>query len=161
MRKQMPDFDVFNLERDVKGIFSDVFNGYLKGDLSYLEKTCEEVGLAYFKAMLKKREIDVINHEFEFYLTSFRVSILNIQTYGVLSKQSLSVQKCLREICHHLLSQSKSKRFTAMSPKRLAKSSTEKMIDLSKINTTSCYHLLKILISQLSVTDGSSLKSIN
>jgi len=58
MRKYQKDFDVFNLERDVRGIFVDIFNAYLAGDLSYIEKTCEDAGLAYFKTMLKKREVD-------------------------------------------------------------------------------------------------------
>ena len=73
MKKYQKDFDVFNLERDVRvlylispfilklfqGIFEDVFNAYLAHDLTYIEKTCEDAGLAYFKTMLKKREVDV------------------------------------------------------------------------------------------------------
>jgi len=61
MKKYQKDFDVFNLERDVRGIFEDVFNAYLAHDLTYIEKTCEDAGLAYFKTMLKKREVDGVS----------------------------------------------------------------------------------------------------
>jgi len=58
MRKFVKNFDVFDLERDARGIFCDVFNAYLKGDLDYIEKTCEDAARAYFKTLLKKREVD-------------------------------------------------------------------------------------------------------
>ena len=72
MRKFVKNFDVFDLERDARvsfyfnysnktfqGIFCDVFDAYLRGDLVYVEKVCEDAARAYFKTLLKKREVDV------------------------------------------------------------------------------------------------------
>ena len=43
-----------------QGIFRDIYDAYLEGDLEKLEKTCSDQALGYFKAMLKKREADVM-----------------------------------------------------------------------------------------------------
>lgn len=54
MREIDPDFDTWKFEDESKAIFLDNYGKYLKGDLGYLEESCSESALGYFKVMLKK-----------------------------------------------------------------------------------------------------------
>lgn len=65
MRMLEKKFDVFELEKDARGIFRDAYNTYLRGDVELLEKMCSEVALAYFKTLIKKREVDGVYPKYE------------------------------------------------------------------------------------------------
>jgi len=65
MRQIDPTFDVFELEEEAKGIFLTVYNAYLEGDLSLIEKICGEMALAYFKSLIKKREVDNVEPKYK------------------------------------------------------------------------------------------------
>lgn len=54
MRLIDPEFDLFELEKEAKVIFENIYNLYLRGELSTLEKVCGEMALGYFKVLLKK-----------------------------------------------------------------------------------------------------------
>ena len=59
MRMIDPDFDLFELEKEAKVIFQNIYHLFLQGDLKQLEKCCGEMALGYFKVLLKKREAEV------------------------------------------------------------------------------------------------------
>ena len=40
-------------------MFQDIYNAFLRGDQDYIEKTCTEAALGYFKTLIKKRNLDV------------------------------------------------------------------------------------------------------
>jgi len=58
MRSRMPGFSIYELERDAKGVFCQIYDAFLEGNLSFIEKTCGESALVYFRTLLKKREVD-------------------------------------------------------------------------------------------------------
>jgi hypothetical protein len=60
MRLIDPAFDLFELEREAKVIFENIYMQYLRAELADLSKVCGEVALAYFKVLLKKREVEVV-----------------------------------------------------------------------------------------------------
>lgn len=60
MRKRVPGFDVFELEMDARGVFCQIYDAFLEGNLDFIKSTCGESALVYFKTLLKKREVDVI-----------------------------------------------------------------------------------------------------
>lgn len=74
MRRIDPEFDIYELERDakvdinpfifisdliLKGIFRYVYNAFLHGDLTNIEKQCGDMALGYFRVLLKKRDVEV------------------------------------------------------------------------------------------------------
>lgn len=59
MRKLRPDFDLWELEDDARGIFEHVYMQYLTGNVEELEKITTETALAYFRSLIKKREAEV------------------------------------------------------------------------------------------------------
>ena len=61
MRKIKPGFDLWDLEEESRGIFEHAYTLYLKGDVEELELFCSETALAYFRALIKKREVEVPN----------------------------------------------------------------------------------------------------
>ena len=61
MRKLKPGFDIWDLEEDARGIFEHAYTLFLNSDLKELELICSETALAYFKALIKKREVEVIS----------------------------------------------------------------------------------------------------
>ncbi|CAD8072647.1 unnamed protein product [Paramecium primaurelia] len=58
MRMIDPDFDLYELEKEAKVIFEQIYNLYLLGDLESLQKVCGEAALGYFKVLLKKQEAE-------------------------------------------------------------------------------------------------------
>eukprot|EP00331_Platyophrya_macrostoma_P031435 CAMPEP_0176448884 /NCGR_PEP_ID=MMETSP0127-20121128/26099_1 /TAXON_ID=938130 /ORGANISM="Platyophrya macrostoma, Strain WH" /LENGTH=333 /DNA_ID=CAMNT_0017836019 /DNA_START=37 /DNA_END=1039 /DNA_ORIENTATION=- len=54
MRKMDPTFDIYELERDARGIFNDIYSAFLQGDLERIEKQCGDMALGYFKVLLNK-----------------------------------------------------------------------------------------------------------
>ncbi|CAD8122867.1 unnamed protein product [Paramecium sonneborni] len=58
MRLIDPDFDLYELEKEAKVIFEQIYNLYLVGDLESLQKVCGEAALGYFKVLLKKQEAE-------------------------------------------------------------------------------------------------------
>eukprot|EP00331_Platyophrya_macrostoma_P034874 CAMPEP_0176443002 /NCGR_PEP_ID=MMETSP0127-20121128/22154_1 /TAXON_ID=938130 /ORGANISM="Platyophrya macrostoma, Strain WH" /LENGTH=438 /DNA_ID=CAMNT_0017828129 /DNA_START=53 /DNA_END=1369 /DNA_ORIENTATION=+ len=65
MKKIDPTFDIYELERDAAGIFNDIYNAFLEGDLEKIEKQCGDMALGYFKVLLKKREADKVEPKFK------------------------------------------------------------------------------------------------
>jgi len=65
MRQIDPAFDVFELEEEAKAIFHSAFNAFLMGDLDLIEKICGEMALAYFKALIKKREVEGVYPKYD------------------------------------------------------------------------------------------------
>ena len=59
MKEIDPTFNLWELEEDAKGIFLNAYNGYLQGDLEYLEELCADSALSYFRILLKKQEAEV------------------------------------------------------------------------------------------------------
>ncbi len=47
-----------------QGIFQEIYNHFLAGNLEMIEKCCSDMALGYFKTLLKKREVDVRHKEF-------------------------------------------------------------------------------------------------
>jgi len=66
MRKRVPGFNIYELERDAKGVFCQIYDAYLEGNLSFIEKTCGESALVYFRTLLKKREVDNVNPKYTY-----------------------------------------------------------------------------------------------
>ncbi|CAD8123696.1 unnamed protein product [Paramecium sonneborni] len=58
MRMIDPNFDIYELEKEAKVIFEQIYNLYLVGDLESLQKVCGEAALGYFKVLLKKQEAE-------------------------------------------------------------------------------------------------------
>eukprot|EP00331_Platyophrya_macrostoma_P015913 CAMPEP_0176475096 /NCGR_PEP_ID=MMETSP0127-20121128/43409_1 /TAXON_ID=938130 /ORGANISM="Platyophrya macrostoma, Strain WH" /LENGTH=404 /DNA_ID=CAMNT_0017870639 /DNA_START=37 /DNA_END=1247 /DNA_ORIENTATION=+ len=59
MRKMDPTFDIYELERDARGIFNDIYSA------KRIEKQCGDMALGYFKVLLKKREADKVEPMFK------------------------------------------------------------------------------------------------
>jgi import inner membrane translocase subunit TIM44 len=54
MKEIDPEFNLWELEDDAKGIFIDAYHHYLEGNYSYLEHLCADSALGYFRVLLKK-----------------------------------------------------------------------------------------------------------
>lgn len=60
MRKFIPHFSVYELEKDARGVFCQIYDAFLEGNLEFIQKTCGESALVYFRTLLKKREVDSV-----------------------------------------------------------------------------------------------------
>lgn len=56
MKEIYPEFDIFELEDDVKTIFITVYEEFLNGNQEYIEKVCASGALGYFQASIRTRE---------------------------------------------------------------------------------------------------------
>jgi import inner membrane translocase subunit TIM44 len=76
MRKIVPGFDVFELERDAKGVFCQAYDAFLEGNLEFIEKVCGESALVYFKTLLKKREVDNVCPKYNYLWDSEQADLI-------------------------------------------------------------------------------------
>jgi len=76
MRKRVPGFDVFELEMDARGVFCQIYDAFLEGNLDFIKSTCGESALVYFKTLLKKREVDNVYPKYTYLWDSERADII-------------------------------------------------------------------------------------
>jgi len=76
MRKRVPGFDVFELEMDARGVFCQIYDAFLEGNLDFIRSTCGESALVYFKTLLKKREVDNVHPQYTYLWDSEQADII-------------------------------------------------------------------------------------